>query len=312
MEMKMRKFYLVFFIGLLFFSLGFTNQPLPMEGVYNIKLRTLTFLDLLSKDTPLLSMLAELTESKPKNLNVQVDLAKMTEPTFGSLELGNNEKKTWFLMGKDEQGFWTEIYIDQNADQSITPGEKVKSLQTYQKKEKQNKVNGSYTMIPVPVRVSYKGFNSEFEKKIYFFLFADMYIKKGETMSVVGVSNASFLDGEIKVALGANTMIMRFRIYDIDGNGCYNDYGKDMIYLDNNYDGYYKLKEGQKLTEFYDVSGADEKKSKQYRLIVLPQPVKIAVVDAFKEFDWLQLESAVSDPIEEPAKTEKVEKSAKL
>jgi hypothetical protein len=299
--MTMKKIQTALLAGLLFLSLGFTNQPLPLEGVYNIKLRTLTFFDLLSKDTPLLSAMAELTESKPKNLNVKPDLAKMTEPTFGSFKLGNNEKKTWFLMAKGEQGFWTEIYVDQNSDRTITQDEKVKSLQTYQKKEKKTNVNGCYTMVPVPIRVSYKGFNSEFEKKVYFFLFADIYENKGETMSVVGISDASFLDGEMKVALGKNTKIMKFRIYDINGNGCFNDYGEDMIYLDTNYDGYFKIKEGRKLTEFYNISKAGEKQSKQYRFIVLPQPAKIAVVDAFKDFNWKQLES-VSAPQDEPEK----------
>jgi hypothetical protein len=301
--MTMKKIQTALLAGLLFLSLGFANQqPLPLEGVYTIKLKTLTFFDLLSKDTPLLSSLAELTESKPMNLDVKLDFAKMTEPTFGSFKLGNNEKKTWFLMAKGEQGFWTEIYVDQNADQSLTPDEKVKSLQTYQKKEKKNNVNGCYTMVPVPIRVSYKGMNSEFEKKVYFFLFADIYSNKGETMSVVGASDASFLDGELNVAAGKNTKIMKFRIYDIDGNGCFNDYGEDMIYLDRNYDGYFKLKEGRKLTEFYDIPG--EKRSKQYRFIVLPQPAKIAVVDAFKDFNWKQLE-AVSDPSDQPEKEAK-------
>ena len=49
--------------------------------------------------------LAELTDSKPDDLKIEVaDFDKLIDPQFGSFLFGNNNKKIWFLMGKDHKG----------------------------------------------------------------------------------------------------------------------------------------------------------------------------------------------------------------
>ncbi|HYH03745.1 MAG TPA: hypothetical protein VEC37_11620 [Bacillota bacterium] len=297
----MKKLQWILLTGLVLLMTGFTKAPAPMEGVYDLKLKTLTLFELGAKNVPLLSVFAELTESKPEGLTVKVDTKKLTEPTFGSVKLGNTARKTWFLMGKDEQGFWTEIYLDQNGDQQITANEQIKSLQTYQGKERKLDRQSTYTLIPVPIRVAIMGYEKEVFKKIYFFFNTDIFTNKGESITMVSVFNASFLEGEMKVALGKEIKLVKFRIFDIDSNGCYNDFGEDMIYMDSNYDGLFKKKEGLKLTEFFDF-GSDKTKI-QYRLVLPPQPAKLAVIEALKDFNRSSLEAA-SDP-EDDDTTEK-------
>lgn len=295
----MKKLQCLMLTMLFFFMTGFSffkKPPVPLEGIYDLKLKTLTVFDLSSKDIMLNSVIAELTESKPEGLRVNVDLKQMTEPTFGCFKLGNVNQKIWFLMGRDAQGFWSEVYLDQNGDGQIDPKEQIKSLQKYQSKERKLKRDSTYTLIPIPIRVKIKGIDREIYKRLYYFFNADIFTNQKESITVVSVFNGSFLEGEMKVALGKETKLVKFRIFDVDGNGCYNDFGEDLLYLDTNYDGLFKKNESQKLTEFFDFGSA--KTRKQYRLLLPPQPTKLAIVDALTEFDRSLLEAS-SDPVED-------------
>jgi hypothetical protein len=60
--------------------------------------------------------------------------------------------------------------------------------------------------------------------------------------------------------------------------------------MDTNYDGLFKKNEGHILTEFFDY-GASAKQVKQYRLLLTPQPAKMAVIDSFRDFDRSLLEA---------------------
>jgi hypothetical protein len=277
-------------LALLLLATGFSRPVFPLEGVYDLKLKTLTFFDLISKNVSFQSITAELTESKPDNLEVQIDLAKLTEPTFGSFRLGNNDRKVWFVMGKGEQGYWTEVYLDQNGDRRITANEKLKSLQTVDSNERKLKRNSAYTMVPIAINVSFKGVKQQYVKKLYYFFHVDIVRNKTGSFIIAGVTNASFLDGELKVAVGKELKLVKVRIFDINANGCFNDYGVDMIYMDTNYDGLFKKNEGHILTEFFDY-GASAKQVKQYRLLLTPQPAKMAVIDSFRDFDRSLLEA---------------------
>lgn len=283
-------------IAFLMAGFGFAKAPLPMEGVYNLKLKTLTLYDLDSKNFPLLGVVAELTESKPAGLTVQIDVKQMKEPTYGSFKLGNADRKTWFVMGQDDQGYWTKVYLDQNGDRIISDKEEVKSMQTVQTKERKVTRDTAFTMVPVPIRVSYKGMNNELQKKLYYFFYADVFRKKGESLTVVRVFNGSFMEGDLKIAQGKEAKLVKFRLYDADSNGCYNDFGDDLIYMDTNYDGFFKKNEGRKLTEYFDLKRG--KDTNQYRLVLMAQPSKLAVVNALKDADRSKLE-AISDPVDD-------------
>ena len=286
-------------------SVGFSSKlPNPTEGTYPVKLKTFTIFDLMDMDSSaeLYFNTAELTESKPENLQFDFEYEKMADYKFGAFKFGNNERKVWFVMGKDDQGFWTEYYIDQNLDNRITQKEKIKSFRTEQGSAKGYKTTDVFSLIPIPVRVSYKGQSSEIEKNLFFFILIKSFAKNKNVDTVVQALTASFLEGEVKVA-AKNEFLVKYRILDGDANGCFNDYGKDLILMDLNHDGYFKKNETRKLVEFYDIINR-EKQKKQLRLIVMPIPAKIAVTEATSDYDRTQLEAQTDLPVDTNSKEE--------
>lgn len=288
---------------LAFLLMGFGSKaPTPSEGVSAVKLRSFTFfdlMDLVSEKVIYRSNIVELVDSKPDGLEVEPDLSKVNQYKFGIFKVGNNEQKVWFLLIRDAQNIWSEVYVDQNCDNRIILAEKIRGFQNYEGKYKSYHTNNSFSMIPAPIRVSYKGANSEIQKKLYFFISISTYSNKGDSDTMVEVLSASFLDGEMKVLSGKEFKLVKFRILDANGNGCFNDFGTDLLFIDSNNDGYFKKKEGFVLKEFIDYVGPDKVK-KQLRVIIPPLPGKVAIVEAMQEFDSAQLE-AVSDPKDEEA-----------
>jgi hypothetical protein len=268
-----------------------------MEGVYPVKLRALTIFDLDTKDMEgYSSILAELTESKPDYLKIDPELEQIKAGRFGCFKVGNTEQKVWFLITKSRQEFWDELYIDQNADNRIAVNEKVRGILPGYGKSGKNEFLAATTNIAVPIRVSFKGSKSDFQKKQYFFIQMKTFYKKVELDTIVVMFSSSFLDGEMKVLIGKAVKVVKFRIYDWNGNGCFNDFGNDRIFIDKDADGYLTAKEGWPLSEYFTATGPDGQK--KLRIVVPPHPAKIAVVGVSDSVDWSQLEPA-GDPKDE-------------
>lgn len=262
--------------------------PVALPALYPVKLRTLTYFDIISKDLNDIKWnTAELTDSKPEDLEVAVDYQSASEFKFGCFRLGNNEQKTWFLLCKDKEGFWSELYIDQNHDGQIEKKERIKGLQTGQEITNRIKVMDTSTLIPIPLKVSYKGLFTEFDQEVYFFIVIKAYQKSDLTDLIVGAVTASFFEGELKVENNNKQTQVKFRIIDGNSNACFNDYGTDLIYWDLNGDDYFRKDESIKLTE-YLVS--DSKSEHQLRMVVPPFPAKIAVIAANQELNDTSLE----------------------
>jgi len=282
----MKKFYFPLLIGVTFLLVGFGYKPQPLEGNYAVKLRSLTFFDLVSKDVDLGANLAELSDNKPEIIKVDPECTKLKELQYGHFKFGNNQQKTWFVMGQDSGGYWTEFYIDQNNDQRISVKEKIKAFQTTDGRYRGFKTKQSFGLIPASISVSYKGQRNSFTKQVYFFFSLINILGKNNTDTIAEAMTASFLEGEFRTLKGKEEKPVRFRIIDTAGDGCYDDFGKDLLYLDLNNDGYFKKNESQKLTEFFRNAG------KQCRMVVLPMPVKILVTTSEKELNLSQLESS--------------------
>lgn len=279
--------------------------PLPLPGIYPLKMRTLTYFDLASKSLNDLGWnTAELTESKPEGLEVAFDYQKMKNVQFGRFQLGNQEGKVWFLMAQDESGKWSEFYIDQNLDMQITQKERVKSIQeTGQDRYRGIDRQLELGLIPISLQIPYKGSNREFDQNLYFFVGINTFSKKDLSDIMVGLITASFLEGEFPVASGRTSKMARFRILDADANGCFNDYGTDLVFMDLNGDNYFERKESQSLKEFF-VTGSGSRR-RQYEVVVPPFPVKLGVFPTDEEYDSLELEPSVT-----PSSSEVTQKSA--
>jgi hypothetical protein len=271
---------------------GFFDKrlPTPLPEVYPVKLRNLTFFDLVSKDLDMLRWnQAELTESKPDGLEVDPGELNLADVKYGCFKFGNLERKTWFIMGQDSDGYWSEFYIDQNLDQRIEKKEKAKGFQTGQDSIQGLQRMQALSLVPVQVKVAYKGITAEFEKSLYFFIRTGVYQKNNLSDTIVMATTASFMEGEFKVS-GSGSRLVKFRIIDTNGNGCFNDYGTDLLSMDLNHDGYFRKNETSKLAE-YPVSSD---KKQRWRLVVPPFPAKIAVVDVIAEIDPATLEPSIA------------------
>ncbi|NLW48603.1 MAG: hypothetical protein GXY86_14905 [Firmicutes bacterium] len=275
-----------------------SKMPAPLEGVYPLKTKTLTIFDLYSEEYEIYYNVAEVVESKPENLAVDFDLGQLTEYRFGSFILGNNNQRTWFLMSKDPQGYWSDFYIDQNSDLTIKENERIKSFQSGQDKIKGMGRTQSMTMIPVRIKVSFKGLSGEIHKNLYFFMVTTVLTKKGASDLMVEAISATFLDGEINIATDETVKRMNVRLIDANGNGCFNDYGIDLIFIDLNNNDYYQKREGFKLAEFFDFSESTGEQ-KQLRIIVPPFPKKIAITGAGQDYDLADLEAQSDQEDEE-------------
>lgn len=266
------------------------KMPIPIEGIYPLKTKTLTIFDLYSQEYRVTYNVAEVVEAKPEKITIDFDLERLKDYRFGSFKLGNNNQQTWFVMGKDDEGYWSEFYIDQNNDLKIKENEKIKSFQKGQDRVKGLDRSQSLTWIPVRIRVSYKGLAGEIQKNLYLFISTMVLSKNNASDLLVEAITASFLDGEIQVASGKATKRINFRLIDANGNGCFNDYGTDLIFFDLDSDGYFQQNESHKLVEFFNLRAAtgDEK---QLRIIIPPFPAKLAVIEADQEYDLLALEA---------------------
>jgi hypothetical protein len=298
----MRKFIIFGIIGVALLATGFTGKlPAPVEGVYSLKPKTLTIFDLSMGEISIYGNTAELTDSKPDFLEVEgIEYEKFSSIKFGNFRLGNNEKKIWFLMTQNSTGYWDSFYIDQNLDYKITKKESVKSFQSTEGRERGYNILRSLSLIPISLKVSYKGITKEYEKNLYFFIQTSLSSKKQEYYIAAVAFSASFLEGEMKLAENKRERLYKFSIIDADSNGCFNDYGKDLLYINLKRDSAFHKKESRKLTEFFDSTGADGV-NKQLRFNLLPYSLQLGVTEVTGDFDFVQLEPPVND---EDAKSE--------
>jgi hypothetical protein len=304
--------------GIVFFllTMGFAAPPvIPKEGIYPVKLKNLTIFELQMFESSFgktltreimdgMMKMAELSEAKPETLAVQFDYTKLRDYRFGSFKFGNNEQRVWFIMSKDKNDFWSDFYIDQDQDNQITMNERIsETIEVFEFKQSSTQVKNAFTMIPVKLRLSYKGLSGVLEKNTAFFIHTYHMLKKGQSETLVYAIGATFLDGEIQVQYKNEPIFAKFRILDGNSNGCFNDFGKDILMVDLDYDGYYKKGEIMRLPEFFDLPVSRTEK-KQLRMIVLPLPAKIAIIGATEDIDRSQLEPASDKRPEEEKKLE--------
>jgi hypothetical protein len=291
---------ILLFIPVVAYGFFAKRLPIPLPDVYTVKLKNLTYFDLISKDLDMLRWnQAELTESKPEDLEVDVGDLNFNEVRYGCFRFGNRGQRTWFFMGKDSDGYWSDLYIDQNLDYRIEKKEKIKGLQTGTDSVRGIRRMEAFSLVPVPITVSYKGVTAEFERNLYFFIKTGIYQKNDSADSIVVAITASFLEGEFSIRDKGNLGLVKFRIIDINGNGCFNDYGIDLLSMDLNRDGYFRKNESDKLAEYPYSSD----KKQRWRVIVPPFPANIAIADVVSEIDPVTLEPLPSHegPQQEPS-----------
>lgn len=178
-------------------------------------------------------------------------------------------------------------------DYKITPQEKLKNLKPWEPEKTKDGYDLSIAAItdnPFQLTVSYKGSVGEIKKKLNFYLWTENFSKRNRVdLNIVSFRTVSAFEGFIKVMINKEEKLVKYRIIDANCNGCFNDYGKDYIYLDWDFDGNFKKKEAVPLFELFDFKL--DKTTTQMRLIIPPFPAKIGIFPAMdNNFDTIKLE----------------------
>jgi hypothetical protein len=274
-------------------SIGAAKLSYPNQGEYAGKLTSISKDDFFKPDNLFLHFNdAVLVDTKPDEITIDPGL-KLNNPKYGSVMFGDNNKRSYFVMSQDKDGYWMDYYLDQNLDYKITPEEKLKNIEKWnlQKTTKHwDLMESAITIDPIQMVVSYKGSTAEIKKNLNFYLWIKHFTHKGENdETYVTFATVSAFEGFMKVLIGKDEKLVKYRITDANCNGCFNDYGKDNLYLDLNFDGYFSIKEVFLLYEFFDQK--IDKTSTQMRFSIPACPAKIVVAPAAENINTIQLEA---------------------
>jgi hypothetical protein len=278
-------------IPLLF--IGAVKLPFPSQGEYVGKLVNVSAEDFFKADY-LRQRVNEaiLTDTKPDEISIDPAL-KLDKPKYGSVLFGDNDKRIYFVMAQDKDGYWTDFYIDQNLDYKITLQEKLKNNVKWNPQKTNDGwdlMESSVTADPLQLTVSYKGSAGEIKKKLSFYLWTKDFTKKGSPEdTVIWFQTVSAFEGLVKVLIGKDEKLVKYRIIDANSTGCFNNYGKNFIYLDMNFDGNFSKNEAVPLYEFFDQKV--DKKTTQMRFIIPACPAKLLIAPAADDLDLSKLEA---------------------
>jgi hypothetical protein len=277
--------------------IGAVKLPLPTPGEYSGKFVNISKDDFFKEDNLRQhANAAVLTDTKPDEITIDSAL-KLDKPKYGSVLFGDNDKRIYFVMTQDKDGYWTDFYIDQNLDSKITSLEKIKN----NGKWNPQKTNDGWDLMetsvetdPFQITISYKGSTGEINKKLSMYLWTYDYTKKGSPETVyVSLQTVSAFEGFMKVLIGKDEKLVKYRVIDANSTGCFNNYGKNYLYLDLNFDGYFSKKEALPLYEFFDQKV--DKTTTQMRFIIPACPAKIAIAPAVDNTDIVPLEASSDD-----------------
>lgn len=270
----MKKVKLVLLILLLCSCLvGFSRSKPPKlsEGTYDVQRRILARFDLASGEmNDIKSNVAEMFDSFPENINLSFETNDMKESFYGRVLLGNTGQETWFFLG--QRGEELVVYVDMDGDGEIGKKEQVKSFTSGVIEKKEITNFQFFTAIPIGIDVNFRNEEKTIKHKLFFFISLSLVVKDDLQEVYVSFIDASFFDGKMPIVRRGKTFSVKFRIVDGDSNGCFNDYGRDILYVDVNGDGYYVNKECWPLSEYFFNND-----NKQIRFVVTPQPKKLLI-----------------------------------
>ena len=203
------------FIPLLF--IGAVKLPFPTQGEYVGKIVNVPSEDFFKDDYLRQRVnVAVLTDTKPDELTIDPEL-KLEKPKYGSVLFGDNDKRIYFVMTQDKEGYWTDFYIDQNLDYKITPAEKLKNMFKWNPQKTNTNwdlMETSITSDPFQLTISYKGSAGEIRKKLSFYLWINDYTAKGRPEDTeVWFQTVSAFEGFVKVLIGKDEKLVKYQDY---------------------------------------------------------------------------------------------------
>ncbi|MGE5558401.1 MAG: hypothetical protein ACM3WV_07290 [Bacillota bacterium] len=237
------------------------------EGVYQLKsLNRLTpyyFAD--KKNSPL--NLFNINLKMTNKCTILADL-KLLHPLNAVIKLGNLNRP--YLLLFDVESEKMTLYLDDNGDLDITPGETTYQLYKQKVLYYNMPVAEYFTAVPIRINVPYEISGKREDRELLIIPFVLKLTDKSYRLLVV---NRHWLVGKGKM----DQEDVYFAVVDQNANGIYHD-PKDIIFFDLDKDGVFRDPEGvqyKKLNNFLDATGS------KFQVVLgeaYPQTIKVVKV----------------------------------
>lgn len=257
----------------LLLAIGASFKPVFVPGSYEVKPDGSWDSVEFPKDVYHTDKFSAFSQDQPANLKLEIPEGKFASYQFGRVLLGDAGTAYNFVIGNQKNFFYDTLYFDLDRNGVITVKEEVKL------DEKQNIALGYVFQIfsaDPKLKVDYRSSNGKTVTRELDIRMTFVYEKNSERANAFFlVRNSTLFTG---TTLSENGSPLVFAIADGDANGCYNDFGTDLVFYDKNRDNKFNyVKESQTLAELQEMKGPDRKKD-IYRLILFPWPTKLMIV----------------------------------
>lgn len=258
-------------VGLLL-AMGAAFKPIFVPGSYDVKPDGTWDLVQFTKDNYHIDKPSTFSMIQPDGLKLELPEGKFVAYQYGKIALGNAGNVFNFVIGNQKNYFYDTLYIDLDHNGIITTKEEVKL------EEKQNIAQGYVIQIltaDARLNVDYSLTNGKILTRPLDMVLTFFYEKNAElTNTFYIIHNNTLFTG---TTLAENGSPLFFAIADGDNNGCYNDFGTDIVFYDKNHDNKFDyVKESQTLAELQEMKGEDRKKD-IYRLNLFAWPTRLVI-----------------------------------
>lgn len=239
-------------------------------GVYQLEERT-TWSSL--PQTAFKLVKDDMASVAPKDYAVAERLKKGGKTVFASFPLGNANQRVQYLALLDEKSKWQGLFVDINRDRVFDEQDQV--LLSFEENVRGSRLK--YTAEPLLIPVDYKTSAGRIIQKslrVEIYLFSNPDSGFVETMHRV----TSWFEGEVRFAPEKGLEYpVRLALVDLNGDGNFNNFSQDAIYLDLNYNGVFEKNERASFSSLFEL-GEKNRQKIQYRNYVFQWPYRFAVV----------------------------------
>lgn len=231
----------------------------------------------------------DISSAEPKDLKAAPQIKAGQKAVYASFTLGNAGQKVNYLAILDEKAKWQSLYVDVNGDNCFDEQDRVDL--SFEEQVRGNRLK--YTIEPVVIPVSYKNSAGRIIRKK---LQVDIYLFYNPNNSLVETMHrvVTWFEGEGRFSPKKGLEYpVRFALVDLNGDGNFNNFSEDAVYIDLNYDGVFGQRERVTFRSLFDLQTATGE-NKQYRQYVFPWPYRLAIVPVA---EWES--SSFYDPVDD-------------
>jgi hypothetical protein len=264
-------------------TMGASFKPVFIPGVYDVKPDKHWDIVDYPKTEYHYGKFSTYSPYKPAHLKLELPADRFAGFQYGWFTLGNAGNVFYFVIANQRSYFYDAFYIDLDRNGVITPKEEVRM------EEKQS----------VALGYVFQTYEAEFQVNVDYRLSQGKQITRPLDLKLTFVYQKNAQRAEAFYILKNNTLFtgttlsekdpLYFAIADGDSNGCYNDFGVDIVFFDRNRDGKFEYgKESQPLAELQDIRVG--RKSEIHRLVLAPWPLKLGIINTNQAYKYSDFE----------------------